>query len=389
MSGWSGEGSIDIDLVLAAGKIAGVRIVNRRVLGGAAVVVGRRAEEGPGLISRLFSVCRMAQGVASVRAVEQAGRAPAAAGQEAARRMLLLGEMVLEHGSRAAFDWPILLGEPPAIGAVKALRGALTDLHRVIYPEGDWLRPGGGRLAPDLAGLTERLAAVAEALGLWVFGGEPDFDGREWKRWAGRGRTAAARLLARLAAEELEGYGASEVTPLPELSEEALGARMAADRSGSFLASPDWGGLVHQTGPLARQSTRPAVAAIIAEYGPGVLAHLTARLVELAACLREMRDSCGSLCDHDGAPAAAAAAADGCGLAAIEAARGRLVHRVELREGTVAQYQILAPTEWNFRSDGALARGLAGQPGGDDPAWRARLLVTALDPCVAYSLRVA
>ncbi len=386
MTGWAAEGSIDIELILTTGMITEVRITNRRPLGATAVLAGRPAAEVPELVSRLFSVCRIAQGIAAARAMEAACGKPADAAQETARQVLLLGETVLEHATRAVFDWPMLLGEAPAAGEVKALRGALTNLHRVLYPDGDWMCPGGGRLAPDLQALAERLATVGAVLDRAVFGGASGFDGPERDDWARQGRTAAARLFARLAAGGLEGFGASEAAPLPVLSAPALNARMAADRDGSFLALPEWTGTVHHTGPLARQADSRAVARALAEHGCGVLAHGTARLVELVLSLREMRDFCGTLCEHDGVPTAPA---EGCGLAIVEAARGRLVHRAEVQEGNVTRYQILAPTEWNFRPDGALARGLIGRPGGDDPAWRARLLVTALDPCVAFSLRVS
>jgi coenzyme F420-reducing hydrogenase alpha subunit len=109
--------------------------------------------------------------------------------------------------------------------------------------------------------------------------------------------------------------------------------------------------------------------------------------VELAVAFSEMHDLADALC-QDGSMAEMPAAAAGDGLGRIEAARGCLVHRVELREGRVARYQILAPTEWNFHPDGALVRGLAGRAAGDDAAWRARLLVAALDPCVTYTLRI-
>ena len=54
-------------------------------------------------------------------------------------------------------------------------------------------------------------------------------------------------------------------------------------------------------------------------------------------------------------------------------------------------YTIVAPTEWNFHPQGALAQGLVGRRVADaEHAVRdARVLVQALDPCVACGVEVA
>ena len=60
------------------------------------------------------------------------------------------------------------------------------------------------------------------------------------------------------------------------------------------------------------------------------------------------------------------------------------------RRRLLARYRIVAPTEWNFHPRGAFSRGLAGIPARNEEEVRraAALLAHALDPCVAYDLRV-
>jgi Ni,Fe-hydrogenase I large subunit len=81
---------------------------------------------------------------------------------------------------------------------------------------------------------------------------------------------------------------------------------------------------------------------------------------------------------------------EGDGLAAVQTARGLLLHRVRLADGRVADYQIVAPTEWNFHPEGALVRGLVGIEARDDAGLvrSAQLVVQALDPCVACRVEV-
>ncbi len=380
------EGRLDIEISVADGLFGPAIIRNQRPVGATAALAGRSPGEAVRLVTRLFSVCRLAQGVAAAEAVEQAAGQSAGAVQRQARRMLLAGEMVLEHASRALLDWPMLAGEAPSLAALKALRGALAALHGDLYPAGDWMCPGGGGLAPSAAPLSQRLATARQVIGQAVFGGDAPVDPPSWRRWLATAHTATARLLAGLVEQGLAGFGASSVTTLPALDPVLLATRLAADADGAFVIRPDWQGAVHQTGPLARQAGQPLVAAILAESGPGLLALMAARLVELASALWEMEEIAARLCQDDGL---FCSPAEGSGLGVVEAARGRLVHRVEMREGRVSRYQILAPTEWNFHPHGALVDGLLGQPAGRDPEGRARLLIAALDPCVDYRLSLA
>ena len=67
-----------------------------------------------------------------------------------------------------------------------------------------------------------------------------------------------------------------------------------------------------------------------------------------------------------------------------------VVHGVVVEGDRVADYRILAPTEWNFHPAGRVAQALAGLDGSDDNGLRERagLLIEAVDPCVGYELVV-
>lgn len=68
-------------------------------------------------------------------------------------------------------------------------------------------------------------------------------------------------------------------------------------------------------------------------------------------------------------------------IAWCEMARGLLLHWVQLdAQGRVDDYRVLAPTEWNFHADGALAHELTAlAPHDTAAAW---CLAAAYDPCV-------
>ena len=82
--------------------------------------------------------------------------------------------------------------------------------------------------------------------------------------------------------------------------------------------------------------------------------------------------------------------ADGIGL--VEAARGSLGHWLSVRNGQIANYQIIAPTTWNFSprdaggTPGALEQALTGLAvdGATPPA--VSHVVRSFDPCMVCTV---
>jgi Ni,Fe-hydrogenase I large subunit len=82
---------------------------------------------------------------------------------------------------------------------------------------------------------------------------------------------------------------------------------------------------------------------------------------------------------------------DGKGWSRVRTARGDLLHAAALSDGKVLRYAIVQPTRWNFDGRGAAARCLADLAAAGTAVSRRRraeLLIDALDPCVAYDLRI-
>lgn len=352
------EGGIRLDLVLADGHVAEARIASTRPVGASAALEGRPVTEALRLLPNIFSICGTAQLHAGLAAAEAALGIRLPEPQQVARRLLLLAETAEQHAWRLFMDWPVLAGGEPQVAGLAAARKPLSRLPGILYPDGSWNRLGGGRLQPDRHAAAEAVGEFFRALTL----AEDRFT-----------------LPALVESQGLAGFGATHLEPLPELDLEAV---LAADRESRFVAAPDWQGRGFHTGPLARRWE--AMAGVRERFGAGLMAHLMARLDELDALVPEMAMLVGSL-EHDGG--VEAPRGDGIGLGVVEAARGRLFHRIEVEDGQVARYQILAPTEWNFHPRGPLVEGLRGAPARDIER-HARLLVAALDPCVACEVAV-
>ena len=113
---------------------------------------------------------------------------------------------------------------------------------------------------------------------------------------------------------------------------------------------------------------------------------MVARLVELALLLATP----GSVPRPPATGSRASRSGAGDGLAAVQTARGLLLHRVRLADGRVADYQIVAPTEWNFHPTARWCAASSGLEPRDEAALvrSAQLVVQALDPCVACRVEV-
>ncbi|MDQ2105639.1 nickel-dependent hydrogenase large subunit, partial [Azospirillum isscasi] len=325
-----------------------------------------------------------AQSLAAAEALEGAlgldGRPHAAA-----RTLLADAETATNHAWQALMDWPARLGEAPQAKALARLRPPAAAIHPALYPARDGLRPGGGFLRADRTALAAAVAALHDGVVQTVFAAPPPADAAELERWAEAGETPAARLMRRALAPDMAGFGACGVPALEAHPASWFGARLSADAG--FSEAPRQHGAPAHTGPLARRSAHPLVAALLAAHGPGLAAHVAARLVELADVPDRMASLADRLDDADPAPDDGTPH-HGEGSGAVDTARGRLAHWVRLEDGRIADYRIVAPTEWNFAADGPLAHGLADAAADGALAERAGLLVAALDPCVASAIAI-
>ncbi|WP_142848338.1 nickel-dependent hydrogenase large subunit [Telmatospirillum sp. J64-1] len=365
------------------------------MLGAATVFHGRRPEEVLDLLPLLFSLCGAAQRATGLMACEQAMNILAPPAQRIARRVLVLGEAVAEQGLQVLRDWPLLLGAPPLIAQARDLRSLLGGLETCLFA-GPWHHPGGTPLAPDRKALQSRLSRARAILVQDMLDGQDPrdllIDAGALLRWSRSASGPVAAMLCRLQAEGLEAFGRSDIPLLHEPAEARLEERLSGPDAAHFVARPDLSGHPAETGPLARRCGTGIVAQLMREHGNGLLPRLVARLVDLTENMEELEESARLLRPEDGAPRRTGpteAETSGTGFGLMPSARGLLAHRVALEDGHVADWRILAPTEWNFHPDGPLVRGLTGAWAGEDAEWRARLLIAALDPCVSCEVRVA
>ncbi len=341
------------------------------------------------IVPLLYSLCGVAQRCAALQALELAQGVQATEQTRRGRALLVELETLREHLTQILTVWPGLSGEVDTKDHdLCSLGRTWKTLVYLLNADGGLFKPGGEVAAlPTVDKLSEAvkdLTALAQAA---VFGCQP----QEWLEiadesalgaWAEVTAAPAARLVAQIMSRGWQDSGRSVISSLPGLPAGALLHRL--QRGGdSFVAAPDWNGKPHDTGALGRHCDHPLVLSLQQLYGNGLLPRTAARLIEVARLLCSLaQGGCYWRADND------EDLPDGVGLSQVEAARGRLVHMAALADGRIEDYRILAPTEWNFHPQGALAQGLKELKGGDDTTLEAQahLLISTIDPCVQYEL---
>jgi hydrogenase large subunit len=164
----------------------------------------------------------------------------------------------------------------------------------------------------------------------------------------------------------------------------------------SWCKAPRLGGRVVEVGALARQliDGHPLALDLVARGGGNVRSRVIARLLELARVTIAMERWARELvpgepfCNHGALPE------EGQGMGLIEAARGSLGHWIGVRNGRIHNYQIIAPTTWNFSPrdsngvPGALEQALVGAPvhEGEQNPLAVQHIVRSFDPCMACTV---
>jgi hypothetical protein len=373
------EGEIEVTLHWDGRRAQRVTVRSTRPSAAARIAVGRRPADAARLLPTLYAVCGHAQRAAATAALRAAGGDVDPSAHAAVAVQL---EAVQESFWRLLIDVPRALGLATEAAPVAAARACVARALEDANARPAAARAPIGEAATALAGLA-RDHVFGRAAATWL--AETDLGG--YDRWRAAAATLPARALAQLA-EIAPGLGRSDTPPMPDL--EAGGWTSLArtlQRDPAFAGAPTWDGVAVETGPLSRLREHRLIAALTARDGRCASTRIVARLVELARLLEALQRD-------EGEPSGAVRAwpvEKGSGIAAVQTARGVLLHLARIDDDRIDDYRIVAPTDWNFHPDGALARGLVGLEADDAAALaqRAGLAALALDPCVAFRIEVA
>ncbi|CAG0998952.1 partial hydrogenase large subunit, partial [Rhodocyclaceae bacterium] len=164
----------------------------------------------------------------------------------------------------------------------------------------------------------------------------------------------------------------------------------------TWCKAPRYDGRVVEVGALARQlvAGHPLARDLVATGGGNVLSRVVMRMVEIARVLPEMERWVEALAPGEPYCVVGDMPDEAQGVGLVEAARGSLGHWITVRRGRIHNYQIVAPTTWNFSPrdaagrPGPLEQALAGLPMGEGKATPAAVqhVVRSFDPCMVCTV---
>ncbi|HEY0845750.1 MAG TPA: hypothetical protein VGE12_10300 [Noviherbaspirillum sp.] len=369
------EGNIGIRLAWDGKQISRVQISPRPLVQVNALLRGKSPQEALRIIPMIFSLCGQAQAAAAATALDAAasGDMPVV---PLTRERRVLAEALQEILWRFLLDLPRILHAPPQSQQLALLRRQLA----------------GCLSAADEAQWQQGIAGLASATGHALFGTAAGWtackDAANLIRMLEASDTATARLLVACWKNDTPPAGKPvALMPFAQAGHvmDTLLPSLAAEPR--FSAYPTWQGHAMETGSLARMQHCPPMAGLLTNRAPSTGLRLLARLLDIDDLLSRLRAP--ALPEDSfvqGAPFG-----PGAGIAWVQNARGLLLHRAVLdKQGAIADYCVVAPTEWNFHPAGPCAQELTCKPASTraQAHQHAELAAHSLDPCVAYQIEV-
>ncbi len=386
------EGQIVIDMHSHNNKVVSVEIQSSRPLQVQGILIGKSPHQVLSMIPLMYNICGIAQARTSLLAIQRCLSIELDPAMEIARDMLVLVENAREHLFRIFIDWPKLLELSKDMSPPPSSMHLISEFKRALFTD-DKAFELSSQLNPDSIYLSGLINQLELELQQKVF----DISTQNWlaisdidglNQWMSECNGLAANAIRAISDQGWNSQGYSDCPHLPELDADDLLKRLNTDDADKFITKPDWQGVLYETTALTRQQNRGVIPELTREFGNALITRWVARLVELASIPQQLKQLLLQLEGNHQATIADTGRRPG--IAQTEAARGRLIHRVEIDQNRVRHYQILAPTEWNFHPRGLIAKSLGNIKANSSRQLEqlAGLIINAIDPCVGYTLRI-
>ncbi|MRI82796.1 MAG: hypothetical protein C6I05_05480 [Epsilonproteobacteria bacterium] len=339
---------------------------------------GRPAWDALVIAPRVCGICGHAHLAAAVEALEEAiGITPTPKAQ-AIRQITRYGEMVQNH-----LKWFYLTILPHferkeflTIHPYILLTTSLIALFAGQWPHSSYMVPGG--VTCDPSGL-DLLRAKGYLTRL--------------RRGFDEAQKALEWLLDRLVQEGIASLGksfdrfiilsAKSKLLATKASRIDLGQIQLYEQPPSRALGVRYKGRHYETGPLARMMLRnhPHVRRLHRRYKDGLATRISARVLEIGWLLDRMEGLLDGMVLDQPSAVQAPFQFDGTGVGIVEAARGSLLHKVEVKQGRISGYQIITPTQWNLANGDEEEPGVAIEALSRGPKELSDLIFRSFDVC--------
>ncbi|MDX2469554.1 MAG: nickel-dependent hydrogenase large subunit [SAR324 cluster bacterium] len=387
------DGILKIQVAVKSGLLSKLTVRSTRPYQLTSILKGRTTEEVLTMIPRLYASNSAAQSYAAVTAFESALGLSTLDKSMVLRNLMVKSEILYEHLLRLLYDWPRILGEPPFTEEIEKVQELLTQFREAIDPKGLAFAFHQRGFEPDLPAARESLLQLEAILEAQVFGLLPiswlSLPTTNLLGWIKKADVEGAKMIRALSGLGYSQLGQGKVAGLNWLTLKEIKEDLKFRPAEEYAQQPTLAGKIYETTPMSRMMGHRLMKDMKEQFGDGLFLRFLSRLVETALCCNELKKDLEQPASSHlfGQPRALATQ----GVSQIEAARGKLIHKVELVEQKVKSYNIIAPTDWNFHPKGILAQCLLGQTHVSEKATRQMIdvVIHALDPCVGFEVELS
>lgn len=424
------EGEVELRLHWKDGVIADAYVVAPHYRGFERVLEGKPVMDALVIAPRVCGICGHAHLMAAVRAIEDIYRRSGieiklSDKAEKLRTLTLFSEIVQNH-----IKWfylylmpDFLVVEPSLKELYEPLRGkrwrealSMSNLAVKIialfggqWPHTSYAIPGGvtsdptgyeintslslvdrlieffekevfsfpGRTDPkayikNVGGDIGRFVELSLSLGL-------DREGRSYGRFVAGGRVEPC-FTGGTYSRRICRFNPSKVRELEDFS-------FFSGKGYTWAKAVRYNGLPYETGPLGRQlvSGNGVIRELYRSYKDSAMVRVIARMEEAYRLLLGMKEILKEIDLGEPSwikPSEEISDLSGEGIGIVEAARGTLIHRIEVERGRIRKYDIITPTVWNLgprdhKNLGVAEKAIVGL----DSELKAHVVLRSFDVC--------
>ena len=368
-------GQLDVHLVWREGQVCDVHVNNARPKQISRIFIGKPAHEVVELIPMIYSLCGVAQKVAALQAIESCMGYQASQTLCRARGFVVAAEGVRELVLRVLDGW---------IEDEHQLRAKVTQWFSAVNQQFGWaltlaptneLVERGDRAEQQEAvciEFTQTLAAMLAQIGVETLGADAGINGSEVR--------VNSDLKGLFTSPSIKLGDASQALDLSSKSIQAeLLEALKKPSAFGFCAQPSLNESCFENSLFTLSKLSKHLKYIDNETLGNTLAR---RYVSLIQTLRSLPEQMLKQ------PEQWLIASHFAGLGLVKAARGGLAHYAKLNhQQQLLEYQVVAPTDWNFHPKGTLFQMLKGASVTEEQLpLLVNTLIKLVDPCVQWQL---
>ena len=384
------EGEIKISIVARSGQVESVSITSTRPLHITKLFAGKSIDSVADIMNALYQLCNTAHRFAFLCLLDESKIIKLSQNEIQAYQLLLDLETIREHCFSISSKWSQDSDNLVDTNIINLLT-TLKEISVALFTNTDPLSFSDKRLQ-SFNSIDKLILKLEQQLQILLIGSQyntqsvfTDLD--SFNDWLQVGKSKSADFLNYLQQHQPNKMGNVKVSHLPDLDLKDISALLNND---TYIQCPSYQDITYETTPYSRQSEHRLIKQLVNIHGSGVFTRASAQLLEVFELLNKVKHNYTNIKSENISYNIQFPLLETNALVQLEAARGRLVHQLSIKDEKIKSYQILAPTEWNFHPEGVLNNMIKSLNFTDkkDLLTKVKLLVNAIDPCVGYSIEV-